>query len=705
MNFLNRMKVSHKVFLGSGLILAMLVLASGATIMGLFAVQGDFREYRALARETNALSVVQSHMMYARMAVKDFILKGDAALEQTVSERAAAAVAAIDRALTIVSDPARKELLARNSTEIRRYEQVFKGVAELQAVRNGHVSAMSEAGPKLQTSLSEVMQTAESYSDSDTVFYAGQAMREMQLARLYATRFLLENDPALIEEVDQELEKLRELVARMNGFALPPQQYELLETILELTDVYRVSFDAAAAAIVQRNADVDAHLNRIGPFVADTLDEAKSANVAVQEELGPRATAEIAESLMVGIGASIAAILLGLLSATLIGRGIARPIVAMTNAMQQLAGGDKTVEIPARENRDEVGLMAAAVQVFKDNMIRNEQMAAEQERERKEREEQDARIAAEKEQDRKNQAEREAREAAEKEQEREAQARRAGIVEELTREFDSTVTQVLGQLGNATTELRSTAQDMSATAEQTASQATAVAAASSETSTNVQTVASAADQLSASVSEISRQVSQSSSIANTAVSDAQRTNAQVEGLAAAARKIGDVVELIQDIAEQTNLLALNATIEAARAGEAGKGFAVVATEVKSLATQTARATEDIGQQIGDIQSATEEAVAAISGITGTIGEINEIATGIASAVEEQGAATGEISRNVQQAATGTQEVSSNIAGVSKAAGATGDAAAKVQTSVGLLSAQTDSLRVAVEKFLTGVRAA
>jgi methyl-accepting chemotaxis protein len=350
-------------------------------------------------------------------------------------------------------------------------------------------------------------------------------------------------------------------------------------------------------------------------------------------------------------------------------RGITRPVAGMTAAMSRLAGGDKEVAIPGVGRADEIGDMAAAVQVFKDNMIRADQLSAEQQAEQARKEERQRKIDG------------------------------------YLKRFDQTVSGALETLASASTELQTTAQSMSATAEETSRQSTAVAAASEQASTNVQTVASAAEELSSSIAEISRQVTQSARISGKAVEETGRTNELVQGLATTAQKIGDVVKLINDIAGQTNLLALNATIEAARAGEAGKGFAVVASEVKSLANQTAKATEDIAAQVNAIQSATGGAVEAIKGITTTIGEINEIATTIASAVEEQGAATQEIARNVQQASKGTGEVSENIAGVTKAAGETGSASSQVLGAASELSKQGELLRAEVSQFLADIRAA
>jgi len=269
--------------------------------------------------------------------------------------------------------------------------------------------------------------------------------------------------------------------------------------------------------------------------------------------------------------------------------------------------------------------------------------------------------------------------------------------------FEKNVKSVVEMVGSAATEMQSTAESMSATAEETNRQSVVVASASEEASTNVQTVAAASEELSNSINEISNQVQTSSKISQKAVEEATRANETIEGLSEAAVKIGEVVELINDIASQTNLLALNATIEAARAGDAGKGFAVVANEVKSLANQTAKATDEIGAQIGAIQNASNDAVKAIEGVSGIIADINQITTGIASAVEEQSAATQEIARNVQQAAEGTSEVSSNITGVTKAANETGDAAIQLVEAAGELALQSQKLNTEVDGFLVEVR--
>ena len=360
---------------------------------------------------------------------------------------------------------------------------------------------------------------------------------------------------------------------------------------------------------------------------------------------------------------------LGLSLATAIGltRHISRPIAAMTASMRRLADQDVTVEIPCIGRLDEIGRMAAAVQVFKDSMINSNRLTAEQTAER------------------------------------EGRQQRAARLEGLVGEFERQISGTVSILASSSSKMEATARTMTGSAAQTDSKATAVARAAEESSVGVQTVAAASEQLSSSITEINRQVTASAALTSRVVANVRQTDGTVQALAESADRIGQVVALINSIASQTNLLALNATIEAARAGAAGKGFAVVASEVKSLAQQTAKATEEIGAQVNQVQQATHSAVEAIRQISELIEEVGSITTSIAAAVEQQGAATAEIARNVQQTAASTRTVTSNIAGVSQAANDTGAAATQVLGAAGDLSRQAETLSLEVDSFIAKVR--
>jgi methyl-accepting chemotaxis protein len=498
------------------------------------------------------------------------------------------------------------------------------------------------------------------------------ALRADVLGALRAARDNNKEDMASVKaDLADHSQNFRERIAANKGLALNDDVRAAISEVEPKLDTY---ISSAEAMVALAEKDSPAAEAQYAPFLA-TFEElegslsklsdliAASAQSAKESAQGTASLAAngLILALLIGI-----VVLAGLI--TVMVRGICTPLDAMTGAMGTLAAGDLSVAIPALGRKDEIGNMAAAMQVFKDSAIRTEQMAAEQRAEQ------------------------------------EAKLRRTEMLERRTATFDSSVSSALKTVTAATSEMQASAASLSATAEQTSKQATVVAAASEEATSSVQTVAAATEQLSGSIAEISRQVGQSADIANKAAAEAERTNGQVRSLAAAAEKIGEVVKLISDIASQTNLLALNATIEAARAGEAGKGFAVVASEVKNLATQTGRATEEISAQIASIQGATANSVEAIQGITTIINEINHVASSIASAVEEQGAATREIARNIQQAAAGTQEVSSNITGVTQAAGDTGHAAGQMLAATSELAKQSETLRKEVDSFLHDIKA-
>jgi hypothetical protein len=456
--------------------------------------------------------------------------------------------------------------------------------------------------------------------------------------------------------------------------------------------------------------------------IAEQLDSELSSDVSTAETQSMVTVGKLEETIATSKQMqailSIASVVIALLvTYVVVYRGVVRPLAGLTGAMGGLAGKDWSVTVPSTERRDEIGRMARAVEVFKTSGLENEQLQreAEQARQRemeRQREQAEADRQAQEESRRRDEQARAAEEANRRQAEEErrtlaeeAEKRRKEQLRSMADAFESSVKTVVDTLTKSAGEMHATARALTGSAERTNTQAKAAAGACEQASSNVHGAATATEELAASIQEISRQVAHSSGMAREASDQAGRTNTTVQGLSEAAEKIGQVVGLINAIAGQTNLLALNATIEAARAGEAGKGFAVVASEVKSLATQTAKATEDITRQIAGIQTTTGGAVKEIKAIAGTIAEINSIAAGVASAVEEQSAATKEISRNVQDASASSQELDQNIAGVSSAVAETGSAAVQMEQAAEALTRIADQLREEVDAFIHTVRAA
>ena len=592
-------------------------------------------------------------LLELRRAEKDFFLRVDekyVTTHQQVSARVMATLTDLDGLLDGADQALARDIRQDAGAYAAQFDKTvntYRAVGLTQDM--GYRGALRSTVHDVESKLNEVNEPP--------------LMISMLMMRRQEKDFLEREQASYVEAMKKEAAKFIELL-RNSGVSA-----DLKTTLTNRVDTYQQSFQKLADSVLERRDNTQ----KISKIFQELEPKEKALRDAMYAKFGAiqHESAEterlMSRILTIGlISIALAAVALALM----IGRGIANPIVAMTKAMTALAGGNRKIEIPGRGRHDEIGAMAEAVEVFKQNAIENARLEEEQ------------KLA----------------------EQRAAEDKRRTL-HALAQSFEAKVGTLVQSLSSSATEMEATAQSMGSTAEESSRQSATVAAASEQASVNVQTVSAAAEELATSIQEIGRQVSHSAQIAGRAVQYAKQTDEVVQGLADGAQKIGDVVQLIQDIAGQTNWLALNATIEAARAGEAGKGFAVVASEVKNLANQTAKATEEIGSQVSTIQAATATAVDTIRGIARTIEELNEIATGISAAVEEQGAATGEIARNVQQAAVGTDEVTRNIVGVTQAATDTGAAAAQVLGAAGDLSRQAETLTVEVSQFMASVKAA
>ncbi len=463
---------------------------------------------------------------------------------------------------------------------------------------------------------------------------------------------LNELEPILLsEQGKQEMAKVR---AALKKYADTEKRTAEMSRKGDLDGATKVALEGAPLADDMRAA-------------FESIDERNQARL-IKASAETRANVEYGKLMMLVIGVGGGLAVIGT-AAVLIIFGVSKPMLNIVSAMGEIAAGKLETTIPSLGQKDEVGQIATALDVFKKGMIDNRKLVAAQEAERAIKE------------------------------------TRARALEELVRGFEDRIGKVVGSVASSASQLEQTARTMTATSEETSQQASTVAAASEEATQNVHTVAAATEQLTSSIAEIGQRVNESNTMIQRAVDQAKATDGQVQFLSQAAQSIGNVVNLINDIAGQTNLLALNATIEAARAGEAGKGFAVVASEVKQLATQTSKATEEISGQIAAIQSATQSAIGAIKDITSTIDQVSGIATAIAAAINQQAAATQEIARNVSHAAQGTVEVSENIGSVSISAQQTGAGASQVLSAAGSLNTNGHALKREVDSFVTAVRAA
>ena len=525
------------------------------------------------------------------------------------------------------------------------------------------------AGDNLTKATTALIGDIRSGGDETAAIQAGAVESAVLLVRVTAWRFLATNDTKGLATFTTNVGKAETAIAKLRSLDLPLAQTKGLKAVEEALQGYGGIFIATATALMSTDTFYEKTLkpeleaiNATGLAVRTKLEA--TLNQLVEKSNATMGTAKVVQPVLLGL-----ILMLGSALAFLIARSLIQPIRGMTDAMTRLAAGETALTVPSQDAVDEMGEMAKAVDVFRQNAIARINLEAEQ-------------VA-----------------------QQSARQRRADRVDQLVRGFETKISGSLEIVTSASTELDATARSMTGVAGNTNSQAMASSAAAEETSANVQTVAAAAEEMVASLQEIERQVQRSNEVAGHAATEAEATTGSMVNLAQAAEKIGDAVTMISNIAGQTNLLALNATIEAARAGEAGRGFAVVATEVKELAGQTARATQEISSQIAAIQAASGHALAAIQQIGRTIVSVNEITGTIAATVIEQTAATNEISRNASEAARGTQDVSMNVAGVLASSSETGSAAQQVLMAAAELATQSLSVKREVDTFLAEIRAA
>ena len=655
--------------LGFSVVLAISAVSMGIAYLGFERVSAGVSSYRNSVSEADLARNIDRELISYRGLARYFVVTGKEDDGKAALAAEASLKDAIDHAMKGTTNSARLDQVTRLGREFQTFSRIFADILKLKRESALVVEKqLTRGGSMLRYKLDDLAGNAADAELPAIELGAKQVQSQYQAATAMADNFVISSDPAAATST------LARLTFVQNSLhAISATDEKIQQTIKEafgLLADYRQAF----TKLVDNAKSIDRLTTEMGGS-ADAIMQGSTAMkaglLADQQRLEAESDAIIGETERLIVTLAGGGFLLGAVLAMLLGKGISRPMTAMCQAMRELAGGKFDVVLPGLGRRDELGEMAAAVEEFKVQAVAKAERDA----------------AA---QDAHNKAS--------------SAARRSELIR-FADEFEAAVGAIVSNVSASAVQLESAAGTLTRTADTTQSLSNQVAGASEEASQNMQSVASATEELSASVDEIGKRVRESNRIAEAAVLQAEQTDGRIGKLSRAAQQIGDVVKLITAIAEQTNLLALNATIEAARAGEAGRGFAVVASEVKSLASQTAKATDEISSHISGMQSATQESVAAIKEIGGTIGQISEIASSIATAVEQQGSATQEIARSVQNVARGTQEAAVNIMQVNRGATETGSASEDVLNSAQSLSSESKRLRAELDRFMANIRAA
>jgi methyl-accepting chemotaxis protein len=658
-----------KIMLGFAVVLAISAVSMGIAYLGFERVATGVAAYRNSVSEADLARSIDSELISYRALARYFVVTGKEDDGKAALAAEASLKGAIDQSMKGTTDPARRDQVAQLGKEFQNFSRIFADILRLkQDSALVTQNQLTRGGTSLRYKLDDLASNAAEAELPAIELGAKQVAAQYQAATALANTFVINADMtvaasalARLKFVENSLKAISTTDARL---------VEGLKEIFGLFDDYRKSL----IKLIDNSKSIGeqtAKMTESATAIMQGASALKAELVSDQQRLESGTNALIGETERLILMLAAGGFLLGGVWALLLGRGIARPMTAMCKAMRELAGGNFDVVLPGLGRKDELGEMAGAVEEFKLQAIAK--------------------------------AERDA--AAHDAQNKASSAARRTELIRFADDFETAVGAIVSNVSASAVQLESAAGTLTRTAETTQSLSSQVAGASEEASSNMQSVASATEELSTSVDEIGRRVRESNQIAEAAVLQAQQTDGRIGKLSRAAQEIGDVVKLITAIAEQTNLLALNATIEAARAGEAGRGFAVVASEVKSLASQTAKATDEISSHILGMQGATQESVVAIKEIGGTIGQISEIASSIASAVEQQSSATQEIARSVQNVAQGTQEAASNIMQVNRGATETGSASEEVLNSAKTLSSESMRLREELDRFMANIRAA
>ncbi|MBR0695594.1 methyl-accepting chemotaxis protein [Bradyrhizobium lablabi] len=658
-----------KIMLGFAVTLAISAATMGFAYMGFERVSAGVESYRQSVTEADLARNIDRELISYRSLARYFVATG----KEEDAKAALAAEASLKDAILAsmkgTSNPARLDQVTKLEREFRAFTKIFAEIVKLkdesaQVAQN----KLARTATSLRYKLDDLPNAADDSEQRAIQFGAKKVADQLQAATALANMFVVNGDKTIANSAMARLKFVENAL-----HAITSNGERVGQGLKEVASLLG-DYSQALAQLIENSKSIDeltVEMTESAAAISQGSAAMKSDLLADQKRLEKESHATIGETERLILMLAAGGFALGFIWALLLGKGISRPIAAMCAAMRELAAGNFDVVLPGLGRRDELGEMAGAVEEFKLQAIaKAERDAATQEAQNK----------------------------------AGAAARRAELIR-FADEFESAVGSIVSNVSASAVQLESAAGTLTRTAETTQNLSTQVAGASEEASSNMQSVASATEELSASVDEIGRRVKESSRIADAAVRQAERTDTRIGKLSRAAQEIGDVVKLITAIAEQTNLLALNATIEAARAGDAGRGFAVVAAEVKSLASQTAKATDEISNHIAGMQAATQESVAAIKEIGGTIGQISEIAATIASSVEQQSSATQEIAHSVQNVAKGTHEAATSVTEVNRGATETGAASEEVLNSARTLAIESTRLREELDRFMANIRAA